>query len=582
MAYPENIDSFTNKLNKLDNNTYVIEEIAVLKDGVYEGELQHDNISLTSLNVYTGSKLTGTKVKNVILSTPSAAPWKKIIKIFSQISPVYITYETTGDTVEADDINKVQDSLVNIENEVERYKSNNDTRVTTVENNKAEKTYVDTELNKRYLKAETYTKEETDQRIQMVVNAAPSALDTLKELADALNDDPNFAATITTQLSKKVDKVNGKQLSTEDYSTVEKNKLAGVENNANNYIHPTTHPAAMITTDSTHEFVTDENITNWNGKANASEVYSKTDADTRFATKHEIQNAGAGDMLKYVYDKDGNGVVDNSSTLEGHAASYFAKLSDIPKSLPANGGTANKATITHRLYRHDNENEDVYYIAPWWTNDSRGWRIGAYNTSSDEQSNIHKVSVDYSDTVGGFSASGTPSTNEKSNIIGMVNEVFQNANSSLTQLNSNKDSLYNAIVGKGTTPASKNFSDLIDAIKNISTGKRYVEVSVTTDYEGRFIYNRLSFTPSTVIVRDPEESSNQKALIFSSKCLTDSINSGGIGAAFEQSEVDRIFFGSNTSSNGFMYWRQGGIFFYVTGYPQCLSSNKTYICYIYE
>jgi hypothetical protein len=35
-----------------------------------------------------------------------------------------------------------------------------------------------------------------------------------------------------------VDKVEGKQLSTEDYTTAEKAKLAGVEANANNYVLP--------------------------------------------------------------------------------------------------------------------------------------------------------------------------------------------------------------------------------------------------------------------------------------------------------------------------------------------------------
>ena len=39
-------------------------------------------------------------------------------------------------------------------------------------------------------------------------------------------------------LTGKVDKETGKGLSTNDYTTVEKNKLAGIEANANNYIHP--------------------------------------------------------------------------------------------------------------------------------------------------------------------------------------------------------------------------------------------------------------------------------------------------------------------------------------------------------
>lgn len=37
-----------------------------------------------------------------------------------------------------------------------------------------------------------------------VVNGAGAALDTLKELADALNNDPNFATTIATDLANRV------------------------------------------------------------------------------------------------------------------------------------------------------------------------------------------------------------------------------------------------------------------------------------------------------------------------------------------------------------------------------------------
>lgn len=46
-------------------------------------------------------------------------------------------------------------------------------------------------------------------------------------------------ARITSAVANKVDKVSGKGLSTNDYTTAEKNKLAGIANNANNYTHPT-------------------------------------------------------------------------------------------------------------------------------------------------------------------------------------------------------------------------------------------------------------------------------------------------------------------------------------------------------
>lgn len=42
----------------------------------------------------------------------------------------------------------------------------------------------------------------------------------------------------TVDLSGKVDKVPGKDLSTNDYTTAEKTKLAGIAEGANNYVHP--------------------------------------------------------------------------------------------------------------------------------------------------------------------------------------------------------------------------------------------------------------------------------------------------------------------------------------------------------
>ena len=53
------------------------------------------------------------------------------------------------------------------------------------------------------------------------------------ELKSALNG-------ISTDISNKVDKETGKGLSTNDYTDADKNKLSGIEDNANNYVHPTT------------------------------------------------------------------------------------------------------------------------------------------------------------------------------------------------------------------------------------------------------------------------------------------------------------------------------------------------------
>lgn len=64
-------------------------------------------------------------------------------------------------------------------------------------------------------------------------------------------------ADVDTKLDGKVDKVSGKDLSTNDYTTTEKQKLAGISAGANKYVHPSTHSASMITETSDKKFVTD-------------------------------------------------------------------------------------------------------------------------------------------------------------------------------------------------------------------------------------------------------------------------------------------------------------------------------------
>lgn len=72
--------------------------------------------------------------------------------------------------------------------------------------NKANKTDVDTALAKKANAADVPTKDEVELRIKALIGSAPEALDTLVELADALNNDPNFAASVTDALAKKATK----------------------------------------------------------------------------------------------------------------------------------------------------------------------------------------------------------------------------------------------------------------------------------------------------------------------------------------------------------------------------------------
>ena len=52
------------------------------------------------------------------------------------------------------------------------------------------------------------TEEEVNAAIQKIIGSAPEVLDTLKEIADALGNDPNFATTITKKLAAITEQVN--------------------------------------------------------------------------------------------------------------------------------------------------------------------------------------------------------------------------------------------------------------------------------------------------------------------------------------------------------------------------------------
>lgn len=52
------------------------------------------------------------------------------------------------------------------------------------------------------------TEQEVRDIVAEVVDSAPEALDTLKEIATAINNDSNYATTVTTALAGKLDKTD--------------------------------------------------------------------------------------------------------------------------------------------------------------------------------------------------------------------------------------------------------------------------------------------------------------------------------------------------------------------------------------
>lgn len=132
------------------------------------------------------------------------------------------------------------------------------------------KSYVDTQLATKANASNVYTKAEVDSKVSSVYRVKGSVASyanlptvdvTIGDVYNVNDTGANYVATSTTPtwdklsetvdlsgyattaamnsaLGNKVDKVSGKVLSTNDYTTAEKNKLAGVAANANNYSLP--------------------------------------------------------------------------------------------------------------------------------------------------------------------------------------------------------------------------------------------------------------------------------------------------------------------------------------------------------
>ena len=77
-------------------------------------------------------------------------------------------------------------------------------------------------------------------------------------------------------------------------SSTDKKKLDGIDTNANNYVHPSSHPASMITQSSSYRFVTDTEKSTWNNKASTSVATTGTDGLMSSADKSKLDGIASG------------------------------------------------------------------------------------------------------------------------------------------------------------------------------------------------------------------------------------------------------------------------------------------------
>ncbi|WP_080776160.1 hypothetical protein [Clostridium butyricum] len=243
------ITQFNSKLNKLDGNIYTIEEVINPIAGVYEKELAHDNVEVNTINIYTGSKLTGTKINTYTTSTPSLTPWKTIIKIFSTEPVLYITYETTGDTVEAEDINNVQAAINITQEEVNDEIDRATDRENTIENNlnteisRAEnkETEINNNLNTEISRAKASESTLTDNLNKEIERAQKAEMDEVtraksaeKIITDNLTEEVNRASSaegiLTDNLNAEITRAKDSENTLNTNLTNEINRAKSAEN----------------------------------------------------------------------------------------------------------------------------------------------------------------------------------------------------------------------------------------------------------------------------------------------------------------------------------------------------------------
>ena len=96
-------------------------------------------------------------------------------------------------------------------------------------------------------------------KINQLKGSVSSNLDTLEKISNAINNDANYHTTVTNLLKDKSDigHIHSTANSVIDgfMSREDKVKLDDIENGANKYIHPTSHPASMIVEDDNKRFL---------------------------------------------------------------------------------------------------------------------------------------------------------------------------------------------------------------------------------------------------------------------------------------------------------------------------------------
>lgn len=232
-------------------------------------------------------------------------------------------------------------------------------------NLKADTTYVDTELLKK--------------QNNLTFDSTPTA--------DSTN--PVTSGGIKAALDTKVDKVAGKQLSTEDFTSAEKTKLAGIAENANNYVLP-------------DDVVQDAN-------------YVHTDNNYTTNEKNKLSNIEAGAQVNTVTSVNGmTGAVVIPGGVEGMSFVYPRATGE---TIPVVGGDVDFSAAS--VFGDKKENDKVTYFWVNSLNENDIKLINGYITSGAPTGYV-RVRAEYITQLSGVVLPALTDT-DNGKIVGIVN-----------------------------------------------------------------------------------------------------------------------------------------------------------------
>ena len=259
----------------------------------------------------------------------------------------------------------------------------------------------------------------------------------------------------------------------------DKVKLNGIATNANNYSHPSSHPATMITADEDHRFVTDDQISAWNAKASTAVVTTSSNGLMTYTDKKKLDGIAA-NANNYVHpSKHAASMITQSASYrfvtDTEKSTWNAKASTAVATQSANGlMSSTDKTKLDGIATGANK-----YVHP---NDS--------STRHVTDTQISTWNAKASTTVASQSANGLMSSTDKTKLDGIATRANKTVvDSSLSSTSTNplqNKAIYTALSGKAASSHTHSYTNITGftasrALVSDSYGKPAVSAVTSTE-----------------------------------------------------------------------------------------------------